>query len=205
MKTIAFLALILTAPAVLAAPPKKAPDSNYTHLYTNSPFTSKPLPPKGPDVVDTFEDWALGGVSEIEGGYMVTLFHKKNAGETQVIRPRGTMVSKKDEMEWLEPGAPGTFKVERVEYGKESWKDTVVVLSGGSRSGQVKFDEKLIVPKASAPPQQQQARQPGQPGQPPVQNQANQVQPQGGRAPRQRVLPPTPPGQNQNQGRRGGR
>jgi hypothetical protein len=202
MKTIAFLALVLASSAAFAAPPKKAPDHNYTHLYTNSPFTTKPPPPDRPEEVNTFEDWALGGVSEIDGGYMVTLLHKKNAGETQVIRPRGTIVKAKDEMKWLDPGAAGSFKVERVEYGKTSWKDTAVVLSGGGRTGQVKFDDKLIVPKAAAPPQNN--RQPGQPGQPPGAQNPPGVQQQGGRPPRQRVLPPTPQQtqQNQNQGRR---
>ena len=148
---------------------------------------------------------------------MVTLVHKKNAGETQIIKPRGTVHSSKDEMKWLNPGAPGSFKVDRVEYGKKSWKDTTVYVSAGGKSGTMKFDDKQLVPTASAAPAQ--GRQPGQPGQPgqvpqvqpgqpvlpnPAIAQPGQTgqQPGQGRPPRQRVLPPAPSGQqSQGQGR----
>jgi hypothetical protein len=193
--------LILASALAFAGAPVKKPDTSYSHLSTNSPFTSKPPPPiqeAGPAPLD---DWALGGVSEVEGGHMVTIFHKKNAGETQIIRPSGTLVKVKDEMKWLNPGAPGSYKVERVEYGKESWKDTVVYLtSGNGGSDKVAFDDKLLAPAASAAPAQ--GRPPGQPGQPvipgqpPVQLQQPGViapgQP-GGRAPRQRVVVPPAP------------
>lgn len=185
--------MILASSIAFAGAPVKKPDTSYSHLSTNSPFTSKP-PPKPTDPEATpLDDWALGGVSEVEGGYMVTIFHKKNAGETQIIRPNGTLVKAKDEMKWINPGAAGSYKVERVEYGKESWKDTVVYLSSGSRSDKVAFDDKLLAPAASAAPAQN--RGPGQPGQP------NAQQPQPGaaapgqpgiRPPRTRVVPPTP-------------
>ena len=190
------LVMFLASALAFAGAPVKKPDTSYSHLSTNSPFTSKPPPPipvEGPAPLD---DWALGGVSEVEGGYMVTIFHKKNAGETQIIRPSGTMVKVKDEMKWLNPGEAGSYKVERVEYGKESWKDTVVYLSSGSSTDKVAFDDKLLAPAASAaPPQGRPPGQPGQPGQPPVQLQQPGLivpgQP-GVRPPRQRVVPPAP-------------
>lgn len=189
--------MIFASALAFAGAPVKKPDTSYTHLSSNSPFTSKPPPQvteAGPAPLD---DWALGGVSEIEGGYMVTIFHKKNAGETQIIRPSGTMVKVKDEMKWLNPGAPGSYKVERVEYGKESWKDTVVYLSSGSGSDKVAFDDKLLAPAASAAPAQNRGPgQPGAPGQPPAvqTQQPGQVVPgqAPARPPRQRVLPPSP-------------
>jgi hypothetical protein len=225
MKTIAFLTLLLAGTTAFSAPtgpPQKAPLAKYQHLSQNSPFTVKPIVTGGPPPVSEFEDWALGGVSEVEGGYMVTLVHKKNQGETQVIKPRGTVHSSKDEMEWLNPGDPKTFKVDKVTYGKTSWKDTTVTVSTGGKTGTIKFDDKQLTPAASAASGQQN-RQPGQPGQPPGQpgqpgqpgmpnpavNQPGQVQQQqqqgqqgGGRGPRQRVLPPVPSSQqSQGQGR----
>jgi hypothetical protein len=187
--------MIFASAIAFAAAPVKKPDTSYTHLSSNSPFTSKPPPPVKGDEATPLDDWALGGVSEVEGGYMVTIFHKKNAGETQIIRPSGTMVKVKDEMKWINPGAAGSYKVERVEYGKESWKDTVVYLSSGSRSDKVAFDEKLLAPAASAAPTQNRGPgQPGQPVQPGAQPQPGLVVPgqTGGRPPRQRVVPPTP-------------
>lgn len=190
--------MILATALAFAGAPVKKPETSYSHLSTNSPFTSKPPPPiqeAGPAPLD---DWALGGVSEVEGGHMVTIFHKKNAGETQIIRPSGTMITAKDEMKWLNPGEAGSYKVERVEYGKESWKDTVVYLSSGSGgSEKVAFDDKLIAPAASAAPAQgRPPGQPGLPGQPPVQlQQPGVIVPgQGGvRPPRQRVVVPPAP------------
>ena len=126
---------------------------------------------------------------------MVTLQHKKNAGETQVIRPSGTMKRFADRMEELAPGASGSFKVDRVEFGKKSWMDTVVHLSAGGRSGVVKFDEKSTTPKAAAAPPQN--RVPGQPQQnnpqvqQPVQQQPGQ-QPQAPRVNRPRIPQPAP-------------
>ena len=219
MKTIAFLTLLLAGTTAFAAPPQKAPLSKYQHLSGNSPFTTKPIQKTEEHADTTFEDWALGGVSEVEGGYMVTLVHKKNQGETQIIKPRGTVHSSKDEMEWLNPGDPKAFKVEKVTYGKTSWKDTTVLVSSGGKNGTMKFDDKQLTPAASAAPGNRQGgppgqppgqpgAQPGQPGAPnPAVNQPGQVpQPQGqqggGRPPRQRVLPPAPNSQqSQGQGR----
>ena len=208
MKTIAFLTLLVAGTTALsAAPPVKQPVTKYLHLSQNSPFTTKPVVTNTERVDTTFEDWALGGVSEVEGGYMVTLVNKKNQGETQIIKPRGTVHNSKDEMKWINPGAPGSFKVEKVEYGKKSWKDTTVLISSGGKSATMKFDDKQMAPAAAAAPVPgARPGQPGQPGQPQVQPgqpivpapavaqpaQQQQGGQQGGRPPRQRVLPPAP-------------
>jgi len=207
MKMIAFLTLLFAGTTAFAAPsgaPVKPPVTKYLHLAQNSPFTTKPVVITETRADTTFDDWTLGGVSEVEGGYMVTLLHKKNQGETQVIKPRGTVHSAKDEMEWLNPGDPKGFKVESVQFGKTSWKDTTVVVSMSGKKGTMKFDEKQLVPAASAAPAQ--GRQPGQPGQQPgapglqpnpAANVPGQAPGQNGqqgsvRPPRQRVLPPAP-------------
>jgi hypothetical protein len=201
MKTSAILSVsaFLLIGAASADVPKKPSNASYAHLWNNSPFTSKPPPVDPGPVVGAFDDWVLGGVSEVEGGYMVTLQHKKNAGESQILRPTGTMKYFPDRMEELPPGASGSFKVDRVEFGKTSWMDTVVHLSAGGRSGSVKFDEKTMTPKAGAAPQQKPGHQPPGQQQPqaqpnpqlqPLQQQGQQPQPP--RVTRPRIPQPTP-------------
>lgn len=185
----------------MADVPSKPADTKYSTLWSNSPFTSKPPPPPPGDVDEAFADWTLGGVSSVEGGYMITLLHKKNAGETQIIRPRGIQKTTADKIEWLETGAPGTFKLDKVERGKGGWKDISVHLTSGGKSGVVRFDDKNLVPKSSGPaPVGNRQGQPGQPGvqpQPGAQPQPGQQNPNpaapGVRQPRQRVLPPAAP------------
>lgn len=164
MKTIVSLSLLLAGSAAFAETPEKKPVDAYQHLSRNSPFTSDPVAPKPPTAPSVFDDWALGGVSEVEGGYIVTLVHKKNQGETQVIKPSGTIYSSKDEMVWIKPGDPKGFKVEKVQFDK-NWKNTTVLISSGDKSATMKFDEKQMVPAAKPT---QVAAQPTQvqPGQP---------------------------------------
>jgi hypothetical protein len=191
------LSTLLAIGVASADVPRKPSNASYAHLWNNSPFTSKPPPPVQGEQVGAFDDWALAGVSEIEGGYMVTLQHKKNTGEMQTIRPSGTIKHFPDRMEEIAPGASGSFKVDRVEFGKTKWMDTVVHLSAGGRSGSVKFDEKTTTPKAGAAPQQK----PGQQGQQPnpqlqaIQQKAQQqqgTQPQPPRVTRPRIPQPAP-------------
>ena len=210
MKTraLAILAFAASGSLALAAVPKKVPVTSYSKLWSQSPFTTKPPPKSTVDENSALDDWTLGGVSEVTGGgYMITLLNKKNVGESQIIRPGGVQKMLPDKVEWLELGAPGTFKLDRVEYGKGGWKDISVHLLAGGKPGVIKFDDKTTVPKAgAAAPQANRQGQPGQPGQPqpgqpqpgqPVPQQPAAVQQQqpgqnnGGQR-RQRVLPPAP-------------
>jgi len=193
---ITLLGMLLAIGSSSAELPRKKSLNSYSHLWTNSPFTSKPPPAKQEEQPSAMDDWNLGGVSEVEGGYMITLQHKKNAGESQIITPRGTMKYFADHMEDLATGASGTFKVDRVEF-KSSWMDTVVHLSSGGRTGVVKFDDKTTTPKAAAAPPPRvngQQPQPGQPiPQPGAVQQPNAQQQQPVRPPRPRVATPNRP------------
>ncbi|QJE94230.1 hypothetical protein [Luteolibacter luteus] len=203
MKALPFsiFAVSLAAGIASAEPPKKPPLTTYTKLWSDSPFTTKPPPAAAKEEDSAMADWTLGGVSEVEGGYMVTLLHKKNAGESMILRPKNIQKITADEIEWLKPGDPGTFKLDRVEYGKGGWKDITVHLVAGARSGVVRFDEKNLTPKASGPAPGNRQGQPGQPGQPvpgqPAQQPGAQPTNQQPAAPnvrqvRQRVVPPAP-------------
>lgn len=154
MKTplLSIIAVSISAGLASAEVPKKAPLTTYTKLWTDSAICSKPIPTAGPEKISPMADWSLGGVSEVTGGYMVTLVHKKNAGESMVIRPDGVQKTSADKIErGITPGEAGTFKLDRVEYGEGGWKDISVHLTGTAGSGVVRFDENNLTPKASTP------------------------------------------------------
>ncbi len=130
---------------VMAAAPTPIMPNRYGRLWNDSPFTTKPPPPAGPITINPFEDYALGGVTPLEGTYLVTLFNKKKPEERVSI-----------------PGNTLGFKVVEVHPGKEGPLSTSVTISNGSRTGTVGFDEKLLVVKA--PPVNKQPNGPGQPG-----------------------------------------
>lgn len=155
MKTPLFsiIAVSLAAGIVSADVPAKPPLATYSKLWTDSVLCSAPEPSRPPGPDQAMADWALGGVSEIKGGYMITLFHRKNAGESMIIRPGGVQKITAGKIErGITPGEAGTFKLDRVEFGKGGWREISVHLSGRSGSGVVRFDEKDLMPKAPAPP-----------------------------------------------------
>jgi hypothetical protein len=176
---ILFVILALTGWAV-ADLPKKAPKSKYTRLWTDSPFTSKPVVEAAGPAVDPLEDYALLGVSPVTGGYRVTMLNKKNPTKRLIV----------------ESDRPSEgFKILSVTRKPGDPLGTVVRMSSGSVSGNIAFDEKLLTiaaPPAPAVPKVPQPLLPGvahgaapvgQPGQEPT------------RQPRPRVVPPVAPSQ----------
>jgi hypothetical protein len=183
------LRILLLVPALAgwaaADLPRKAPITKYTGLWLNSPFTSKPPPPEAGPEVNPLEDYTLGGVSPISGGYRVTLLNKK--------KPEERIVVDSDK-------PSGGFKILAVNRKIGDPLGTVVRMSSGSVTGTVTFDEaalKLTPPPAAAqnaPPGVQPSGQP----QPPPQNAQPAL-----RQPRPRVVQPppapgTPPGKAPN-------
>jgi hypothetical protein len=183
----AFLLLALTGLAV-ADVPKKAPLGKYSSLYTNSPFTSKPVIEPGQEN-NPLDDYSLLGVSPIGGtGYRVTLINKKKPEERITVDSDSTKSGFKILSVIRKPGDP---------------QGTVVRMSSGPMTGTVSFDQKLLTiaapspkaqpPQPGQPPQLSQQGRPTQPGQQPQPLQGGQPQ----RQPRPRVVPPpTPPTAN---------
>jgi len=191
MKTFIFtLSWIALAGWSAAQVPSKAPLSRYNSLWTNSPFTSKP-PPTGPvEEKNVLEDYALAGVTPIDGGgYRVIMMEKKQP-DVRITVDSGDSRS--------------GFKILAVTRKSGDPLGTVVRMSSGSKTGTVSYDDKLLT-IASAP-----KATPGAPGgvggangnQPQLQNGMNNPngQPQipGGapgqiRQPRPRVVPPPTP------------
>ena len=171
---ILLLTLALTGLAV-ADLPKKAPLTKYAGLWTNSPFTSKPPQPEAGPTVNPLEDYALAGVSPVDGGYRVTLLNKKKPEDRIIVesdRPREG------------------FKILEVIRKPGDPLGTIVRMSSGSVTGTVSFDEKFLtlaapaaakvnpkMPLGAAIPGQ--IPQPSQPGQPPQQARPRVVPPPG--------------------------
>ena len=192
MKALFFFPLAVAAVAS-ADVPQKVPLTRYIQLWSDSPFTRKPPPEQ---VIETtpLDDYALGGVSPVDGGYFVILLNRKKPDEKVIVQP----------------GQPSEFRVLEVRAGDTGpLSTTVLVGAGNGKSKLLSFDEKLLTlktaptgkppqtpggqapqgnqppgqPQAIAPPQQQGGNRPGQNGQGAGQNT--------NRPPRPRVIPPT--------------
>lgn len=204
MKTSAILlaSLALTG-AAMAEMPRKAPLTTYARLWTDSPFTTKPVIEKNDQGPGIFDDYALVGIAPISEGYRVTMMNKKSPEERIYVESGKTVDG---------------FKIVEVVRKAGDPLGTVVRMMSGSVTGTVAFDEKLLTLKTAAPAAPAGAR-PGQPLQPGQQVQPGQPQPQPvpgqpGTVPqiRPRVVPPpttgaaTPqtPQNNAAQGRPGG-
>lgn len=203
MKPPAFAALLTVALALpaLAAAPKAPPLATYTSLWQSSPFTVKPQVEKtGPAVeVNPFEDWALGGVSTLNGRYRVVLFNRKEANLQKFVDQGDTS---------------GEFQIVSVKQDPKDYKKTEVVITGSGKRGTVTYDDKVLstrgaaaakaaqqaqmqakMAQARAQAQQQQPVQGQLPGvQPPQGGQPGQGHPgqghgDGQRPPRMRVIP----------------
>lgn len=150
------------------------PINNYSSLWNNSPFTSKPPPPDAGPESNPLDDYALIGVSPIGQGYRVTLINKKQPTERITVDSG----SSRSGFEILgitrKPGNP---------------LGTEVRMRSGSKTGTVSYDEKLLTISApvAPPPQNPQAV----PGLPPGVDQNGKPVPQ--RQPRPRVVPPPAP------------
>lgn len=158
----------------LADLPRKMPITNYSSLWNNSPFTSKPPPPGPGEEINPLDDYALIGVSPIGQGYRVTLINKK----TPTDRITVDSGSSRSGFEILgitrKPGDP---------------LGTEVRMRSGSKTGTVSYDDTLLTIAApvAAPPQNPQVV----PGMPPGVGPNGQPVPQ--RQPRPRVVPPPAP------------
>jgi hypothetical protein len=85
MKALFLFPLVLAA-AASAEVPQKVALVRYTQLWTESPFTRKPPPEQ---IVEStpLDDYALGGVSPVDGGYFVILLNRKKPDEKIIIQP----------------------------------------------------------------------------------------------------------------------
>jgi hypothetical protein len=176
MKTLCSLFITFAATlCAVADVPKKGVLTKYNGLWTNSPFTSKPVSIDGPPPPNPLEDYALNGVSPIGTGYRVTLINKKKPEE------RITVDSDRANKDG--------FKILQVTRKSGDPLGTVVRMKSSVGEGTVSFDDKLLTLAAAPPAAKPQVGVP-QPGLPQPQLQPGQI-PQ--RQPRPRVVPPPTP------------
>lgn len=122
---------------LLAEPPSLPSLGRYNALWSDSPFTIKPIVIE--TMTDPFEDYALGGVTPLAGGaYLVTLLNKKKPEERIAI-----------------PGNTLGLKLVEVHAGTKGPLSTAVMITNGIKSGLVTFDDKLLVLKAPVVAKQQ--------------------------------------------------
>lgn len=177
MKTMLLvLASVFVIQSAHADVPRKAPLEKYRGLWTNSPFTSKPVVVDNGPLANPFDDYTLTGIAPVPGGYRITIINKKNPDVKRVI----------------EPGVKSEFQVVSVNRNPQKTLGTTVVLSAGSMQGTVSFEPDLITLKAAPAPAPQQ----NNPNLPPGVPQAAAGQPDGNtngeavRQPRPRIVPP---------------
>jgi len=193
MKALFLFPLALTAVAS-AEVPQKVPLTRYIQLWSDSLFTRKPVI-EGPVETTPLDDYALGGVSPVDGGYFVILLNRKKPDDKIVIQP----------------GQTSEFRVMEVRPGDTGPLSTTVLIgAAGGKSKLLSFDEKLLTLKAAPsgkspqapgtqaqagnqPPGQSQPIAPPQPqaGNRPGPNGQGSGQTPGARPPRPRVIPPS--------------
>jgi hypothetical protein len=171
---IRYLILILAPAAAMADVPLKPTLTQYSKLWTDSPFTSKPVIEREVREVESpLDDFALSGISELKDGYYVVLINKKKPDERKIIRS----------------GDDSGFKVLDVQWGEETWKDTVAKIQSGAHTKEIGFDDQVLAVKTAPAQQKPPQAQPGRPVIPGL----NQPSQPGARQPRPRVVrPPTP-------------
>ena len=166
-----FLCLLAVASADV---PKKVPYTQYIRLWTDSPFTSKPIAGSMEPTKSPLDDYALGGVTQVTGGYSVILLDKK----------------KPDDRIRVEPGSNPDYRVVEVIRKEGVPLGTTVRVSYRRAEKTLAFDEKILAIKAAAPPKPMNPNaRPNHPQMPTPQPVPGGI-PNPVRTPRPRVVPP---------------
>ena len=119
---------------VFADPPKKPRASQYTRLWTNSPFTIKPEAAVVAKESPLERDWMIGSIRPSGDGYSVTLINKKD---------------RKDRLRFL-PGYPVQgYELLDVEQDSKQSKNSRVKIKKGSQTAWISYDENLIKVRSS--------------------------------------------------------
>ena len=133
---ILIFSVLATTGAAMAGVPQKAPLGHYQGLWHSSPFTSPPTREIQPALPSLSNDLTLGGVSPIPGGYRVTILTKGSKPE-RITLDSGKSVQ--------------GLRIGKVEFHSDDPLETIVHISSGDRSGQLRFDRSSLVAK---PPSQ---------------------------------------------------
>lgn len=113
--------------------PQKVPLMRYQRLWTDSPFTAKPVVDSKGTVANPLEDYVLLGVSQIGGAHRVRMMNKKKPTDPRII---------------VETGKPSQgFSILDVIHSSDgNMLHTMVRMQSGSQIGTIAFDEKFLKP-----------------------------------------------------------
>jgi len=142
MKIVHFTLCLLFLGFAVADVPKKHSLNRYVRLWTDSPFTTKPIIER--TKVDGWEkDWVLAGISQMSNGdYFVTVMNKKDRS----IRARMDTSGK----ESVESGAEG-FTVTEVEVDSRDFLKSKAFVYFKGEGKWLSFDESSTQTVTSAP------------------------------------------------------
>lgn len=124
--------VLATTGAAMAGVPQKAPLGHYQGLWKSSPFTSRATCIIAPELPPLSNDLTLGGVSPIPGGYRVTLL-TKGSKQDRITLDSGKSIQ--------------GLRIEKVDFHAQDPLETVVQISSGDRSGQLRFDRSSLSAK----------------------------------------------------------
>jgi len=127
--------IAVTTGVVSAKPPRQPRVSQYSRLWTASPFTIKPTAPVTTVASPLERDWSLGSIVPVNNGYAVTLINKKD---------------RKDRVRFLPGFSAGEFKLLEVKQNINSRKESRVLISKGSQKGWITYDEKVVALRVAA-------------------------------------------------------
>lgn len=162
--------------------PRKSAPQTYSSLWTNSPFTTKPIIINNGPTESPFKDLHLTGIAPIEGGYRIVISNKKDKLAKKII---------------IEPGINSGYEVLAVNRNPDEKFGTTVTLKNGAMEGVVRFEPSLVVLNNPAPSTPANQIPPGiNPNQPNQPNQPNNGQAETQKPTRSRIVPPVKPSQN---------
>ncbi|BDS05683.1 hypothetical protein NT6N_07230 [Oceaniferula spumae] len=139
IKAATAIVLLATIGTASADPPTKPRLMQYSNLWTNSPFTIKPV--VEPTTVESplERDWMLGSIRPSGKGYSVTLISKKD---------------RKERVRFLPGFTTGDWQLIQVQQDVKDNEKSRVQIRKGSQTAWISYDEKLIKirPTAAAKP-----------------------------------------------------
>lgn len=134
--------LIGSAGETLADPPKKPRAMQYSRLWTDSPFTIKPVAAAKVAESPLERDWMLGSIRPSGKGYSVTLINKKD---------------RKDRIRFLPGVKTKDFQLMKVEQDAKNTKNSRVQIKKGTQLAWITYDAQLIKVRTSAAPAKKSA------------------------------------------------
>ncbi len=126
---------LVSTSGTMADPPQKPKIGQYTRLWTNSPFTIKPVAKAAAKESPLERDWMLGSIRRSGNGYSVTLINKKD---------------RKDRIRFLPGVEANGFKLLKITQDNTDSAKSRVKISKGSQEAWITYDPNLVKVRGSS-------------------------------------------------------